>query len=62
MALRLMEEAEQKFDSGAEKKEWVIAMVKASASSINYDLDEEALGALIDSIIAITKTINTEQE
>lgn len=60
LALNLMEEAESKFNTGAERKEWVISMVKASAETINYELDEEALGVLIDSIIAMTKTVNAK--
>ena len=58
LALRLVVEAEEKFETGAEKKEWVISMVKASAEQINYEVDEIALGTLIDNIIAITKEVN----
>lgn len=54
----LIVEAEEKFKTGAEKKEWVISMVKASADTINYDISEEQLSALIDSTIALTKKVN----
>ena len=54
----LIIEAEEKFETGAEKKEWVISMIKTSADTINYDISEEQLSALIDSTIALTKKVN----
>ena len=62
IAMNLMAEAETKFDSGAEKKEWVLSMVKASAKSINYDIDEESLSQLIDIIIGLNKKVNIEEK
>lgn len=62
IAMNLMAEAETKFSSGAEKKEWVLSMVKASAKSINYDIDEESLSQLIDTIIGLTKKVNIEEK
>lgn len=62
IAMNLMAEAETKFDSGAEKKEWVLSMVRASAKSINYDIDEESLSQLIDIIIGLTKKVNIEEK
>ena len=62
IAMNLMAEAETKFDSGAEKKEWVLSMVKASAKSINYEIDDEALSQLIDTIIGLTKKVNIEEK
>ena len=35
LVMSLMEQAEKKFDDGATRKEWVMAMVKASADYIN---------------------------
>lgn len=62
IAMNLMAEAETKFDSGAEKKEWVLSMIKASAKSINYDIDDESLSQLIDTIIGLTKKVNIEEK
>ena len=62
IAMNLMAEAETIFDSGAEKKEWVLSMIKASAKSINYDIDEESLSQLIDTIIGLTKKVNIEEK
>ena len=47
LVMSLMEEAEKKFEDGATRKEWVMAMVKSSADSINYDIDMEAVSELI---------------
>lgn len=54
----LMQTAETKFDEGAERKEWVLAMLRASADGINYDIDYDAIGEMIDSLCAMSKVIN----
>ena len=61
MAMRLMTEAEDKFETGADKKEWVMGMIKASAETINYDIDEQQLSELIDNLVELTKSVNTIQ-
>ena len=58
LVMKLMSEAETKFESGADKKEWVIAMVKASADTINYDIDINAVGDLIDSLCDMANVVN----
>lgn len=58
MVMNLMEEAEEKFADGATRKEWVMAMVQASAESINYDIDMAAISELIDSLCDLTKKVN----
>ena len=58
MVMRYMETAETKFENGAEKKEWVLAMVQASADTINYDIDLNAIGQLIDDLCDMTNVIN----
>ena len=58
LTMNLMQEAETKFTDGASKKQWVLAMVKASADSINYDIDIEEVGKIIDSLCAMTKVVN----
>ena len=62
LVMNLMEEAEIKFADGATRKEWVMAMVKASAESINYDVDMEAISELIDSLCDLTKAVNAPEE
>lgn len=58
LVIDLMEEAETKFAEGADRKEWVLAMVKASADTINYDVDIEAVSAMIDSLCDMSKVVN----
>ena len=58
LVMNLMTEAEKKFETGAEKKEWVLAMIKASADSINYDIDTNAISELIDSLCDMSKAVN----
>ena len=58
LVMNLMATAESKFDNGADRKEWVIAMVQASADTINYPISEKELGDLIDSLCALTKKVN----
>lgn len=58
LVMKLMSEAETKFETGADKKEWVIAMVKASADTINYDIDINAVGDLIDSLCDMANVVN----
>ena len=53
-----MKEAEKKFDTGVEKKEYVMSMIKASADTINYDIDMDAISDLIDSLCSMSKVIN----
>lgn len=56
--MNLMSTAEKKFDNGADRKQWVIAMVQASANTINYPITEKELGDLIDNLVTLTKKVN----
>lgn len=58
LVMNLMQEAETKFEVGADRKEWVLAMVKASADSINYNIDINAIGELIDSLCDMANVVN----
>jgi hypothetical protein len=58
LVMNLMATAEGKFDNGADRKEWVIAMVQASADTINYPISEKELGDLIDNLCVLTKKVN----
>lgn len=54
----LMETAETKFAEGAERKEWVLAMLKAGADGINYDIDYDAIAEMIDRLCDMSKIVN----
>lgn len=65
LTMDYMTQAEQNFKSGAERKEWVMSMVKVSAANINYDLtdtDISKLEDLIDAICDASKIINNAAE
>lgn len=50
--------AEEKFATGAERKEWVLAMVEASADTVNYDIDLAVVGKMIDELCDMSKVVN----
>lgn len=62
LVMNLMEEAETKFETGADRKEWVMMMIKASADTINYEIDMDEISKLIDSLCSMTKIVNGKTE
>ena len=58
LVIELMETAEGKFTDGATKKEWVLQMIQASSDTINYDIDIEEVGKLIDSLCDMSNIVN----
>ena len=60
MVMNYMSVAEEKFTTGAERKEWVMAMVLESAKTVNYDLTPDVLSNLIDNLCSLTKVVNVE--
>lgn len=62
LVMNLMAEAEQKFEKGADKKAWVLSAVEASAKTINYEIDLEQVGELIDSLCSMSKLVNAPTE
>mgnify|MGYP004684640029 CR=1 FL=1 len=62
LVMKLIIQAETKFNDGATRKEWVMAMVQTSAEYINYPVDAQALSELIDSLCDLTKSVNVKKE
>ena len=62
LVTNLMKEAEGKFDNGADRREWVLTCVKATADTINYDIDMDVVGKLIDDLCAMSKIVNAPKE
>ena len=65
MAFDYMRQAEALFNNGAQRKEWVMAMIKTSAETINYNLDEVALAKIskmIDDTCALAKELVKPKE
>lgn len=53
-----MDKAEQKFDNGADRKEWVLSMMEVSANTINFDIDIDKISKLIDALCKMSKRVN----
>ena len=60
LVMNLMAQAEQMFDKGADKKEWVINELKAVANTLNYEIDWNVVSEMIDKICDVSKEINVE--
>ena len=58
LVMELMKDAEEMFDTGADRKTWVMERIEASAALINYDFDEAAISELVDQLVAMTKIVN----
>lgn len=61
LVMNLMAEAENMFETGAERKEWVLAELHALANTLNYDIDWDVVSDMIDKICDVSKEINVEQ-
>ena len=60
LILKLMCEAESNYSTGAERKEYVLDSIAAIKDTLNYDVDMKVVEEMIDSIIDVTKKINTK--
>lgn len=58
LVMNLMAKAEEMFDTGADKKEWVLSELHAIAHTLNYDIDWNVVSEMIDKICEISKEIN----
>lgn len=58
----LMKEAESKFETGAERKDYVMLAIRASANTINYEIDMDMVSKLIDDLCAMSKIVNAPKE
>ena len=58
LVLGLMEKAEGIFEKGEERKAYVMTAVKNLGDSVGYTMDEKELGQLIDSLCAMSKSVN----
>lgn len=58
--LERMKEAEGKFSTGEERKQWVMTCVKASADTFNYEIDMAAVGDMIDAFVDMSKSVNAQ--
>jgi hypothetical protein len=61
MVMNYMAIAEEKFETGAERKEWVLTMVTESAKTVDYDIDMKVISDLIDNLCSMSKKVNVGQ-
>lgn len=62
LVMSLMETAETKFETGSEKREWVLMSVKAMSDTIDYDINIEEIGKLVDALCDMSKIVNGPKE
>lgn len=62
LVMKLIEQAERKFNDGATRKEWVMAMVQASAEYVQYPMDVTALSDMIDELVKLTNKVNIDKK
>lgn len=60
IVLKLMTEAEKNYQTGAERKQYVMSSVEAIKDTLNCEVDMNAISNLIDSICQASKIINAE--
>ena len=58
LVMNLMADAENKFEYGSEKKEWVLGQLHALAGTLNYDIDWDVVSEMIDKICDVSKELN----
>lgn len=58
--MEFMAEAEQKFSDGADKKEFVLGMISSFAKTVDYPIDLDVIGKMIDDMCAMSKKVNVE--
>lgn len=60
LVMNLMAEAETLYNTGAEKKEWVLNELRAMAQSLNYDIDWTVVSQMIDALCDMAHEVNVE--
>ncbi len=53
-----MAQAETMFADGADRRQWVLAMVASSAKSLNCEADPQTVGRMIDELCDMSKAVN----
>ena len=60
--LNLMVTAEQQFEKGSVKKDYVLVLAKTAAEEIGVDFDEEKIGDMIDAMVEMSKYVNVSKK
>jgi len=62
LVMAFMADAEKMFQTGEERKQYVLLAIKASADTINYPIDMDQLSKLIDDLCELSKKVNAPVE
>jgi hypothetical protein len=62
LVMAYMADAEKMFQTGEERKQYVLLAIKASADTINYQIDMDQLSKLIDDLCELSKKVNAPSE
>ena len=62
LVMDLMAVAETKFTTGMERREWVLMSVKAMSDTIDYDINMDEIGNLVDRLCDMSKVVNGPKE
>lgn len=62
LVMSLMEEAESMFEAGVDRKVWVLKALDNLSDTIDYDIDMDAVGAMIDALCAMSKIVNAPED
>ena len=60
--LGLMVVAEEQYEKGSVKKDFVLSMCRKLCADLNIEFDEEKVGAMIDAMVELSKQINVPKE
>ena len=58
--MEFMAKAERKFSEGADRKEFVLGMIESFAKTVDYPIDLDVIGKMIDDMCAMSKKVNVE--
>lgn len=58
LVLQLMQQAEQDYKTGAERKQYVMDSIVAVQDTLNFSVDLAVVSQMIDAICAASKVIN----
>lgn len=60
--LNFMVTAEEQFDKGSVKKDYVLVLAKTAAEEIGVDFDEKKIGDMIDAMVEMSKEVNAKKD
>ena len=60
LVMNLMAEAEELYDTGAERKEWVLQELHAVADTLNYTIDWVVVSDMIDALCDMALEVTVE--